>query len=105
MKFGQTFKSTLLYTLARLALLVLFIGLGYLVGLRGVVLILVGFVVSAIASLFLLDSLRDQVSTGVVKVKKTIDSRIDAATAAEDAWIDEQLRKQESNTEDQPKQQ
>jgi UPF0716 family protein affecting phage T7 exclusion len=104
MKMGDTLKSTLLYTIARLALLALFVGLGYLVGLRGIVLILVGFVVSAIASLFLLDSIRDEVSKGVFKVKKNLDNRIDAATAAEDAWIDEQLRKQEADTEDQPKQ-
>ena len=87
MKFGPTFKSTLVYYLARLALLAIFLGAGYLVGLRGFLLIVVGFVVSAVASLFLLDSLRDDVSSGVFTAKQKINKRIDAATAAEDAWI------------------
>ncbi|MDA2975230.1 MAG: DUF4229 domain-containing protein [Actinomycetota bacterium] len=103
MKFGPTFKSTLIYSLARLALLAIFLGAGYLVGLRGFLLIVVGFVVSAVASLFLLDSLRDDVSSGVFTAKQKINKCIDAATAAEDAWIEAQLRKQESDTEDQPK--
>lgn len=104
MRLSTTFKSTLVYSLARLALLAIFLGAGYLVGLRGFLLIVVAFVVSAVASLFLLDSLRDDVSLGVFSAKQKIDKRIDASTAAEDAWIEEQLRKQESNAEDQPKQ-
>lgn len=103
MKFGPTFKSALIYSLARLVLLAIFLGAGYLIGLRGFLLIVVSFVVSAVASLFLLDSLRDGVSLGVFAAKQKINKRIDAATAAEDAWIDAQLRKQESETEDQPK--
>lgn len=99
----NTFLSTLLYTLARLGLLGLFLVVGYFAGLRGYILIIVSFLVSAIASLFLLDTLRDRVSTGVFSMKKKIDDRIDAATAAEDAWIDEQLRKQEGDTQQQAK--
>lgn len=102
---GSTFRSTLIYSLARLAILAIFLGAGYLAGLRGFTLIIVGFVISAIASLFLLDSLRDQVSVGVFNLKTKIDNRIDAAAAAEDAWIEEQLRKQQPNAEEQPEQQ
>lgn len=100
----NTFVSTLIYTLARLGLLAIFIGLGYLVGLRGYILIIVGFLVSAVASLFLLDGLRDKVSVGVFNTKQKLDQRIESAIAAEDAWIDEQLRKQETNSQDQPEQ-
>ena len=67
-------------------------------------LIIVGFLVSAVVSLFLLDGLRDRVSVGLFNTKKRIDDKIDAAAAAEDAWIDEQLRKQEAGSQDNPEQ-
>lgn len=97
----STFLSTLIYTLARLGLLALFLGVGYFAGLRGYILLIVAFLVSAVASLFLLDSLRDRVSTGVFQVKEKVDRRIEAAAAKEDAWLDEQLRKHEADREDQ----
>jgi hypothetical protein len=97
---NKTFLSTILYSLARLGLLALFLGVGYYAGLRGYVLIIVGFLVSAVASLFLLDGLRDRVSVGLFNTKKKLDDKIDAAAAAEDAWLDEQLRKQEADRQD-----
>ena len=100
----NTFISTLIYTLARLGLLALFMVIGYFIGLRGYLLLVVAFLVSAVASLFLLDKLRDQVSVGVFKTKEKIDRRIEESAAKEDAWFDEQLRKQEADGEDQPKQ-
>jgi hypothetical protein len=100
----NTFISTLIYTLARLGLLALFVVIGYFIGLRGYLLLVVAFLVSAVASLFLLDKLRDQVSVGVFKTKEKIDRRIEESAAKEDAWFDEQLRKQEADGEDQPKQ-
>jgi hypothetical protein len=78
--------------------------IGYFIGLRGYLLLVVAFLVSAVASLFLLDKLRDQVSVGVFKTKEKIDRRIEESAAKEDAWFDEQLRKQEADGEDQPKQ-
>lgn len=100
----NTFISTLIYTLARLGLLALFLAVGYFAGLRGFALIIVGFLVSAVASLFLLDALRDRVSSGLFNTKQKLDQKIDAAAAAEDAWLDEQLRKQEADREKQSEQ-
>ena len=100
----NTFISTLIYTLARLGLLSLFLAVGYFAGLRGFTLIIVGFLVSAVASLFLLDALRDRVSSGLFNTKQKLDQKIDAAAAAEDAWLDEQLRKQEADRENQSEQ-
>ncbi len=100
----NTVLATLIYSLARLGLLALFVAVGYFAGLRGYVLIIVGFLVSAVVSLFLLDGLRDRVSVGLFNTKKRIDDKIDAAAAAEDAWIDEQLRKQEADSQDNPEQ-
>ncbi|MBM3690647.1 MAG: DUF4229 domain-containing protein [Actinobacteria bacterium] len=100
----NTFLSTIIYTLARIGLLALFLGIGYFAGLRGYILLIVAFLVSAVASLFLLDSLRDRVSAGVFKTKEKIDKRIEDAAAKEDAWLDEQLRKHETNRENQSEQ-
>ena len=100
----NTVLATLIYSLARLGLLALFVAVGYFAGLRGYVLIIVGFLASAVVSLFLLDGLRDRVSVGLFNTKKRIDDKIDAAAAAEDAWIDEQLRKQEADSKDNPEQ-
>lgn len=100
----NTVLATLIYSLARLGLLALFVAVGYFAGLRGYVLIIVGFLASAVVSLFLLDGLRDRVSVGLFNTKKRIDDKIDAAAAAEDAWIDEQLRKQEADSQDNPEQ-
>jgi hypothetical protein len=94
--------SALVYTMARFGLLGAFGLIGYLLGLRSYLLIGFAFVTSAIASLFLLDKLRDKVSEGIFSFKNRINLRIDEAAAAEDAWIEEQLnqesRKNKPNT-------
>lgn len=55
----------LLYTLARTGLLVASLGVVYLVGARGILWIIIGFVISALLSYLLLGKLRDQISAGV----------------------------------------
>lgn len=55
----------LLYTLARTLLLAASLGVVYLLGARGIVWIIIGFVISALLSYLLLGKLRDQISSGV----------------------------------------
>ena len=58
-------KSVLTYTVLRLLILLSFLAVGYLVGLRGIVLLLVSVLTSGIVSLFVLSRNRDQVSTSI----------------------------------------
>lgn len=75
------------YTLARLGLLAVTLGIGYLFGLRGPVLIIVGFLVSGLISLVLLDSQRSQLGGRISGYFSRINQKLDANTRKED--IDE----------------
>ncbi|MFZ1362689.1 MAG: DUF4229 domain-containing protein [Candidatus Nanopelagicales bacterium] len=55
----------LLYTLARTLLLAASLGVVYLLGARGILWIIIGFVISALLSYLLLGKLRDQIGAGV----------------------------------------
>lgn len=62
---GASRHPILLYTLARTGLLVASLGVVYLVGARGILWIIIGFVISALLSYLLLGKLRDQIGAGV----------------------------------------
>lgn len=72
------------YTLARLGLLALTLGLGYLFGLRGPVLIILGFLGSGILSLILLNNQRSQLGGRVSGYFARINQKLDANTRKED---------------------
>ncbi|SEF09517.1 DUF4229 domain-containing protein [Jiangella alba] len=78
--------AVLRYTLLRALVFVIIAALLWLVGLRGLVLVALGLVLSGLVSFFVLRSSRDQVSIAWDRRLRTVRER----TAAEDAWDDEQ---------------
>lgn len=72
------------YTLARLGLLVLTLGIGYLFGLRGPLLIILGFLGSGLISLVLLNNQRSQLGGRISGYFSRINQKIDANTRKED---------------------
>jgi uncharacterized membrane protein required for colicin V production len=81
-------KSVLTYTFLRLLILLSFLAVGYLVGLRGIALLLVSVLTSGIVSLFVLSRTRDQVSTSISELFQGINNRISRAAEKEDKIID-----------------
>ena len=81
-------KNIFIYTFLRILILASFLGVGYLVGLRGVLLLMVGFLASGIVSLFALSKTRDQLSTSIFLGFQRINKRIAAAADKEDKIID-----------------
>jgi uncharacterized oligopeptide transporter (OPT) family protein len=81
-------KNIFVYTFLRILILASFLGVGYLVGLRGVLLLLVGFLASGIVSLFVLSKTRDQLSTSIFSGFQKVNNRIAAAADKEDKIID-----------------
>jgi hypothetical protein len=75
------------YTLARFGLLAIALGLGYLFGLRGPLLIIVGFLGSGLLSLFLLNGQRSQMGGRISGYFTRINQKLEANTRKED--IDE----------------
>lgn len=81
-------KNVFIYTFLRILILASFLGVGYLVGLRGVLLLVMGFLASGIVSLFVLSKTRDQLSTSIFSVFQRVNKRIAAAADKEDKIID-----------------
>ena len=81
-------KSVIFYTFLRLVILLSFLAVGYLVGLRGLTLIVISFLLSGIISLFVLNKSRDQFSKSIYNLGKKINKRIDAAAEKEDKFLD-----------------
>lgn len=75
------------YTLARFGLLAITLGIGYLFGLRGPTLIILGFLGSGLLSLVLLNSQRSQLGGRISGYFTGINQKLDANTRKED--IDE----------------
>jgi hypothetical protein len=73
------------YTLLRIAMLVVVGAVLYVVGVRGVWLILFAFLVSGVLSAFVLRTPREGAVIGFTSVYRGINDRIDASTRAEDA--------------------
>jgi hypothetical protein len=72
------------YTLARLGLLAVTLGIGYLFGLRGPLLIILGFLGSGLLSLILLNSQRSQLGGRISGYFTRINQKLDANTRKED---------------------
>ena len=72
------------YTLARLGLLAVTLGIGYLFGLRGPPSIILGFLGSGLLSLVLLNSQRSQLGGRISGYFTGINQKLDANTRKED---------------------
>lgn len=82
-------RTFVLYTAARLAVLVAAFLLLYAAGARGLLLIVLAFGVSALVSYFLLAGMRDRFTAHVQERASRISAQLDAATRAEDVDDDE----------------
>ncbi|HUB40191.1 MAG TPA: DUF4229 domain-containing protein [Streptosporangiaceae bacterium] len=78
-------RATLTYTLLRLLLFLAAAIILALFGLRGIPLILMALIISAIISLLLLSRLRDRMSASLSGRITRFGSKLDAGTKAEDA--------------------
>ncbi|SDU09633.1 DUF4229 domain-containing protein [Jiangella alkaliphila] len=85
--------AVLRYTLLRALVFAIATALLWLVGLRGLVLVALGLVLSGLVSFFVLRGSRDKVSIAWDRRLRTIRER----TAAEDAWDDEQRSRAEAD--------
>lgn len=74
----------LVYTTWRIAIFIVVLVVLYLVGLRDVWLLVLAFLVSGVASIFLLNRRRQNAVGGFSSVFSKLNSRIDASTRAED---------------------
>ena len=81
-------KNIFIYTFLRILILASFLGVGYLVGLRGVLLLLIGFLTSGIVSLFVLSKTRDQLSASIFSGFQKVNKKIADAANKEDKMID-----------------
>ena len=72
------------YTLARLGLLAVTLGIGYLFGLRGPLLIILGFLGSGLLSLVVLNSQRSQLGGRISGYFTGLNQKLDANTRKED---------------------
>jgi hypothetical protein len=77
------------YTLLRLAMLAAVAAVLYLVGLRGVWLLLFAFLVSGVISAFVLTRPREGAVLGITSAVKGVNARIDATARAEDDDLDD----------------
>jgi hypothetical protein len=74
----------LIYTLARLALLAVVYGVGYLAGLRDLTLLVIAFLGSGLISLVVLNQQRNALGSGVTRYFSRINQKIEANTRKED---------------------
>ena len=74
----------LLYNVARLGILVVAFAVFYVVGFRGIALLIVAFLVSGAVSYLALYRLRGDAASGVVSAYWRINDRIDARSRGED---------------------
>jgi len=74
----------LVYTTWRLAIFIVVLVVLYLVGLREVWLIVFAFLISGIASIFVLNNRRQRAVGGISSVFRKVNDRIDASATAED---------------------
>ncbi len=72
------------YTVARLGVLVAVLGVLYVAGARGILLIALAFLVSALLSYWLLAGMRERLASGIEARASRISSKLDEASAVED---------------------
>jgi cell division protein FtsW (lipid II flippase) len=77
-------RATLAYTSARILLFIVAAGLLYLAGVRGILVLILALVVSALASYVVLSPQRDKMSEALDKRIRTFRERIDEGTESED---------------------
>jgi hypothetical protein len=77
-------RATVAYTSARVLLFVVLLGLLYLVGLRGLLLIPIALLVSGVVSLLLLSRQRDAMSGAITSRLSNFRQRLDEGTRRED---------------------
>jgi len=77
-------RATLAYTAVRFVLFAVAVGLIYLAGARGLLLIALALLVSGAASYVLLSRMRDSMASSISRRIESVRSRIDEGTRAED---------------------
>jgi low affinity Fe/Cu permease len=80
----QRVSPVVLYTASRIAIFVACLGLLYVFGMHGILLIAVGFVVSGLLSFVLLNRQRDAMSAAVTERAARMRQRFDERLTAED---------------------
>jgi uncharacterized protein DUF4229 len=77
-------RATLAYTAVRFVLFAVAVGLIYLAGARGLLLIALALLVSGAASYVLLSRMRDSMASSINRRIESVRSRIDEGARAED---------------------
>ena len=77
-------RATLAYTAVRFLLFAVAVGLIYLAGARGLLLIALALLVSGAASYVLLSRMRDSMASSINRRIESVRSRIDEGSRAED---------------------
>jgi len=77
------------YTLARLGILAVAAGILWVAGARGVLLIVLAFLISMLVSYWLLAGMRERLASGVQARAERINRRIEESSRAEDGDPDE----------------
>ena len=77
-------RATLAYTAVRFLLFAVAVGLIYLAGARGLLLIALALLVSGAASYVLLSRMRDSMASSISRRIESVRSRIDEGSRAED---------------------
>ena len=77
-------RATLAYTAVRFVLFAVAVGLIYLAGARGLLLIALALLVSGAASYVLLSRMRDSMASSISRRIESVRSRIDEGARAED---------------------
>lgn len=77
-------RATFAYTAARILLFAVALGLLYLAGARGVLLLAVALLASGAASYVLLSAMRDRMAGAITRRIDSVRSRIDEGARAED---------------------
>ena len=77
-------RATLAYTAVRFVLFAVAVGLIYLAGARGLLLIALALLVSGAASYVLLSRMRDTMASSINRRIESVRSRIDEGSRAED---------------------
>jgi Mn2+/Fe2+ NRAMP family transporter len=77
-------RATLAYTAARILLFAVALGLIYLAGARGVLLLALALLASGVASYVLLSRMRDTMAGAITRRIDSVRSRLDEGSRAED---------------------
>jgi len=77
-------KPTLIYTLSRLGLLAICLGIGYLASLRGIILLVAAFLGSGLLSFVLLTKQRTAMGEKIGGALNTASAKLEANTRKED---------------------